>query len=139
MSAQLPSDFAVAVRDERARRGWTQSDVAARAGITRQLVARIESAPGGVSFERVLRVLAALDIVPTLSTPAPSEGAEDAHDLFSALDKARSIALLGRSTPTFHFGPGPLPGSLTHLAVELAQRKADDARAITDGGIDHEG
>lgn len=77
MNARLPADFAVAVRDARARLGWTQSDVAERAGVTRQLVAKVERDPSGSSLALVLRVLSALGVVPELASPrAPQKNAE---------------------------------------------------------------
>lgn len=138
MPAQLPSDYAVAVRDERARRGWTQTHVAERAGITRQLVARIESSPGGVSFERVLRVLAVLDIVPVLGTPADSAETEGGRDLAATLDEARARASSQRQNAFTRFGPGHVPVPLSQPSAERARRSVDAARPATDADADRD-
>lgn len=44
-------------------RGLTQAQVADRAGISRDTLARLESGDGGVSIEKLLRVLRALGIL----------------------------------------------------------------------------
>jgi transcriptional regulator with XRE-family HTH domain len=57
-------------------RGLTQAQLADRAGVSRQTVARLERADGGVSLENVLRILRALgllDLLPRALDPYESD------------------------------------------------------------------
>lgn len=53
--------FASLVRDARGLLGLTQADLAARSGLSREAVARLEAGYGGMRVRDVERVLAALD------------------------------------------------------------------------------
>jgi len=62
MKANRPADVARLVSDRRAELGQTQQQVAERAGVTRQLIARLENGTGDPAVSSLLRVLNALDI-----------------------------------------------------------------------------
>lgn len=51
-----------AVRDTRARRGWSQHELATRAGVSRSWLAKVEAGHRGAELEQILRLLAALDL-----------------------------------------------------------------------------
>ncbi len=50
------------VRQTRAELGWTQGELADRAGVSRAWVARLESGHRRAELEQILRLLAALDV-----------------------------------------------------------------------------
>lgn len=62
LRADRPSDFSRIVRTQREALKITQGELASRAGVTRQLVARIENGTGDPALSNVLRVLAALEL-----------------------------------------------------------------------------
>lgn len=55
-------EIAAAVRGRRRDLGWSQQDLAARAGVSRYWVASFEGMNGGASLDAVLRVLDVLDL-----------------------------------------------------------------------------
>ena len=69
-----------AVRDARARHGWSQHELAERAGVSRSWLARLESGHRGAEFEQILRLLDALHLTLTL------------RDESATSDKGRSLA-----------------------------------------------
>lgn len=62
MRLHSPSDLARLIKNARIEKSLTQQDVADAVGITRQSLARIERANGGVSFDTVIAVLEYLSI-----------------------------------------------------------------------------
>jgi HTH-type transcriptional regulator / antitoxin HipB len=55
--------FGTAIRSVRIKRGWRQADLAARVGLSRSTISRIERGhPGTFSLDTIRRVAAALDI-----------------------------------------------------------------------------
>ncbi|MDO5629125.1 MAG: helix-turn-helix transcriptional regulator [Mobilicoccus sp.] len=99
------------VYDERTRRGWSQHELAARAGVARSWLARVEQGHRGVSLEPLLRLLAALDLTltvhdaPDLSrelTPSPDIHDTSRHRALRASASARAAAwaALPSATPS---------------------------------------
>lgn len=66
------------VRDVRARRGWSQHELARRAAVSRSWLARVEAGHRGAEFEQILRLLAALDLTLAVIDEVPS--ADEAHE-----------------------------------------------------------
>ncbi len=58
------SDKALAriIRDRRMEKGWSQADLAARAGLAQPSLSNIERAQVSLSFDTLLRLLGALDL-----------------------------------------------------------------------------
>ena len=71
--------LAQALRDARKRRGWTQTELARRAGCTKSAVSELETAKNRMPLDRVLDVLGALELElvvrerPSSPGPAPWE------------------------------------------------------------------
>ena len=59
-------DVAGTVRSVRRERGWTQAQLATKAGVSRDLVNRLERGSGRVEVAKVLDVLAALGLATTV-------------------------------------------------------------------------
>lgn len=84
-SAPLPDirAFGAAVRDARAAAGWTQAELASRAGVSRQFVINLERGNGPrAELMRVFAVLRALGLAVALvdavePAPAPTGGGLD--------------------------------------------------------------
>ena len=57
----LPSQLGPVLQALRRSRGLSQKDLAERLGVTRQAVSDLERAPERATFERLMRVLGALD------------------------------------------------------------------------------
>jgi transcriptional regulator with XRE-family HTH domain len=62
MAIRQMLDLGVAVRAERLRRGLSQVDVAARAGVSREWLGRLEHGAPRLEADKVLRTLCVLDI-----------------------------------------------------------------------------
>ncbi len=62
MRVTTVDDVAGAVRSARRDRGWTQAELASRAGVSRDWVNRLERGAGRVELAKVLDVLAALGL-----------------------------------------------------------------------------
>lgn len=60
MLLRRPHDLAGLFRDGRARRNWSQSELAARVGVSRQWVSLVENGKTSVEFDLVLGALHAL-------------------------------------------------------------------------------
>ncbi|PII87471.1 hypothetical protein BMH32_07725 [Leucobacter sp. OLJS4] len=71
MRADRPGDFSRIVKTKRHELHLTQQNLADRAGVTRQLVARLENGTGDPSLSNTLKVLAALGV--SLTTAPASE------------------------------------------------------------------
>lgn len=71
--------LAPVLRGFRSRRNLTQSQLAERLGLSQRLVSALERRPHRASFERVLRLLAALDVEVVLrdrlESSSPNEAA----------------------------------------------------------------
>lgn len=61
----LRSGFASAVRSERSRKGWSQEDLAERAGLHRTYISDVERGLRNVSIDNIGRIAAALDVQPS--------------------------------------------------------------------------
>jgi transcriptional regulator with XRE-family HTH domain len=91
------SKLGAALRDERHARGFTQAEVAERAGVARSWLARVEAGHRGAELEPLLRLLAALDLSFTLAprdAPVAPRGQHDAPSRRAAWGMATS-----RSSP----------------------------------------
>lgn len=65
-------DLAGAIRLSRRERGWTQADLAQRAGVSRDLVSRLENGSERVEVGKVLDIVAALGLTTAVAArPAP--------------------------------------------------------------------
>lgn len=62
---QIAAQIAARVRAERARRGWTLDELAARSGVSRRLIVRIEQADANPSLASLLKLAVALGITLT--------------------------------------------------------------------------
>jgi y4mF family transcriptional regulator len=80
-----------AVRDARARHGWSQHELAERAGVSRSWLARLEAGHRGAELEQILRLLNALDL--TLTVTDADERARPA----SSTDEDRTTKPTGRA------------------------------------------
>lgn len=60
--ARSPSQIGNAIRRARKRRGWSQSDLGARAGLRQETISLIESGHPAAKLETLLAVLGALDL-----------------------------------------------------------------------------
>lgn len=87
-----PKAVGIAVRRARMRQDWSQSDLASRAGVTREWVGRLERGAPRLEFGKVLEALAILGL--RLEAPA-AETVTDA-DIELADDIAWSMALEDR-------------------------------------------
>lgn len=61
MNVRTVNELGAAIRRARKRRGWTQGDLAVRAGISRRTLVAIEGGNPRGEIGIVLRVIAALD------------------------------------------------------------------------------
>ncbi|MFM8896024.1 MAG: multiprotein-bridging factor 1 family protein [Actinomycetales bacterium] len=112
--------LAAVVKGARARRGWTQSELAERAMVSRSWVAKLERGHRGAELEQILRLLQALQ-VNLLVQPV---GAQD--------DSPESTRQTG------HADVGPIDES-TRERRAARQRRRDawaQARRVTATGLD---
>lgn len=63
-ASDVPIDFGDRLREARLKRGWTQARLAARSGVGRETVARLERGRRVPSSDTVFRLEAALDMYP---------------------------------------------------------------------------
>ncbi len=61
MNIRTVNELGVTIRRERKQRGWTQDDLAARAGISRRTLVALEGGNPRGEIGIVVRVIAALD------------------------------------------------------------------------------
>jgi HTH-type transcriptional regulator/antitoxin HipB len=71
MHVRTSRDLGALIRSTRRRRGWTQAQLADRAGTTRAWIIGAEQGKSSIDLGLVLRTLAALDLVAAV-VPAPS-------------------------------------------------------------------
>lgn len=76
MRVQSPADLGAAVRARRRTLRLGQTDLAARAGVSRQWIVALEAGKSGAELGLVLRTLKALDLPLWLGEP-PSRPSED--------------------------------------------------------------
>lgn len=76
MQFQTPREFAALIRSRRKQRGWSQSQLAQRAGVSRDWVIGLEKGRSTVEFGLVLRTIKALGLSfylnPTSDSPPVS-------------------------------------------------------------------
>ncbi len=70
MQFQSPREFAALIRSRRKQRGWSQSQLAALAGVSRDWIIGLEKGRSTVEFGLVLRTIKALGLSFSL-TPTP--------------------------------------------------------------------
>lgn len=81
MLLRRPHDLAGLFRDGRARAGWSQSDLAASVGVSRQWISLVENGKTTVEFDLVLAVLHALGYRIQVESPeAPMDSRAEAVD-----------------------------------------------------------
>lgn len=73
MLVRTPQDLAGLARGRRLERGWTQAEVAGRAGVSRKWVSDFERGKASVDLASVLRLLDAVGVV--LESVDPGERA----------------------------------------------------------------
>lgn len=74
MVVRSPQDLARLARGRRLERGWTQAEVAGRAGVSRKWVSDFERGKASVDLASVLRLLDAVGVV--LEAVAPGANVE---------------------------------------------------------------
>lgn len=83
MELATPEELGAEIRERRVQRRWTQGDLAARAGVSRQWLSRLEAGHTGAEIGRILSVARALDVALTLGERAPEvPGTVDLDELF---------------------------------------------------------
>lgn len=78
-------ELASLVERRRHERGWTQADLAARVGVSRQWVNAVEAAEGNPSFSNLVALLAVLDLGLEVVEVTPVPQPEIAHPDLDAL------------------------------------------------------
>ncbi len=63
--SNLRTGFASAVRSERSRRGWSQEDLAERAGLHRTYISEVERGLRNLSLDNIGRIANALEVTPS--------------------------------------------------------------------------
>lgn len=89
MLALTLHQIVAAARGRRRDLGWTQEELARRAGVSRTWVHDFERGGGGASIEAVLRVLDVLGLPLALARDLPQTGPAEI-DLDALLDQYRS-------------------------------------------------
>lgn len=79
--ARTPKQIGTLLQRARKRRGWTQSDLAARAGLRQATISGIETGDTPARLDSILAVLAALDLELAIA-PRSKGKASDIEDLF---------------------------------------------------------
>jgi HTH-type transcriptional regulator / antitoxin HipB len=89
MRIRTAHDLAALARGRRLDRGWSQAEVARRAGVSRKWVSDFETGKDSVDLAAVLRLLDALDITlsPVDSAPAAEPGPRGGVDLDDLLEE----------------------------------------------------
>lgn len=62
MLLRSPHELAGRIRDGRSRLGWSQGELAARVGVSRQWISMVENGKTSVEFDLVVRTLTALGV-----------------------------------------------------------------------------
>lgn len=71
------SEIAQAIRSTRRERGWSQTDLARQAGLSRPTVARLEQGAEGLSLANLYKVLKVLGLTVSVYVPPPEGGPRD--------------------------------------------------------------
>lgn len=79
--ARTPRQIGSILQRARKRRGWTQADLAIRAGIRQATISLIESGNTAAKLKTLLATLAALDLEIQIG-PRSKGSADDIEDLF---------------------------------------------------------
>ncbi|MDI3340721.1 MAG: helix-turn-helix transcriptional regulator [Sphaerobacter sp.] len=106
-----------ALRELRARRGWTLADLAHRAGVSRSQVWRVEQGRSVPSYLTLARLAAALGVEVTYFTAFETTASELDRDLTAYLDR------LGIPRDTW--------GEFRHLGIEARGALVDALRRLT--------
>lgn len=77
-------DVGAVVAEARQLRGWTQKELAERAGIERSYLARIETGASVILLDRVFRLLRRLGVEVTVTLPDPADAAPAGSDRASS-------------------------------------------------------
>jgi len=95
MHVRTPKEIGLAIQERRKRLGLDQSELARRAGVSRQWVIAIEQGKPGAALGLVLRALKALDLplwlgeLPAGISPRRPSASTPAIDLDAVLERAR--------------------------------------------------
>jgi HTH-type transcriptional regulator / antitoxin HipB len=92
MRLRTPGDLGATIRDYRLKRGWSQQELARRAGVRRQWVVAMEKGNPGASLALVLRTMNALGILLTTETAPTATKKPQGHktvDIDQILDDLR--------------------------------------------------
>lgn len=79
--ARSPKQLGVLIQQSRKARGWSQTDLAERAGLRQEMVSKIEGGQPGSRIASVWDLLAALDLEITVA-PRTVSSAADIEDVF---------------------------------------------------------
>jgi HTH-type transcriptional regulator/antitoxin HipB len=60
--ARDPKQVGNTIRMARKRRGWSQTELAKRVGLTQDVISKIETGYGSLKLERMLAILATLEL-----------------------------------------------------------------------------
>lgn len=74
--ARQPRDLAAALVAARRQRGWSQSELADRIGVSRDYVGDMEAGQFGLQLTRLMRLFGELGVEVSLTLPPPHEVAE---------------------------------------------------------------
>ena len=83
MFIRTPRDLGAAIRDHRRRRGWSQRELAEKAGASRQWVNEVEKGKTRTEIGLVLRALDALDVTLRLDCDGRTHDEDDSLDIDS--------------------------------------------------------
>jgi len=81
MEVRSVRDLGAAIKGARQHRGFTQAQLAARAGVTRQWIIAVEKGKSTAEVGGVLRTLAALGLVADIIEGTPRRGVVDLDSL----------------------------------------------------------
>ncbi|HWQ85202.1 helix-turn-helix domain-containing protein [Brevundimonas sp.] len=76
-----PKQLGSLIQQSRKMRGWSQTDLAQRAGLRQEMVSKIEAGQPGSRVASIFDLLAALDLEMTLA-PRTKSSAADIEDIF---------------------------------------------------------
>ena len=74
--ARTPRQIGTIIQRERKKRGWTQSDLASRAGLRQATISTMETAEKPAKLESLLAVLAALDLEFQIASRSKSDNTD---------------------------------------------------------------
>jgi len=79
--ARSPKQLGEVIQQFRKARGWTQTDLAERAGLRQEMVSKIEAGQPGSRVASIFDLLAALDLEITV-VPRTKSSSADIEDIF---------------------------------------------------------